>query len=65
MAMLTADENDLNNLANYFSIRHNNRKQRGDYNKAVAAIGFLRLPRHDPRDPARKRSANIERLALR
>ena len=33
--MLTADESDLFNLANNFSIRHNNRQQKGDYDKVV------------------------------
>lgn len=33
--MLTADEKALFNVANNFSIRHNNRQQRGDYDRIV------------------------------
>jgi hypothetical protein len=34
-AMLSADENALFQLANGFAIRHNNRKQRGDYDRVT------------------------------
>jgi hypothetical protein len=33
--MLSADESALFNIANNFSIRHNNRRQRGDYDRVV------------------------------
>lgn len=35
VSMLPADENALFDVANNFAIRHNNRKQRGDYDKDV------------------------------
>jgi hypothetical protein len=33
--MLPKDEGELFHLANGFAIRHNNRKQRGDYDRPV------------------------------
>jgi hypothetical protein len=53
-AMLTADEKALFNVANGFAIRHNNRDQRGDYDRVTwLPWGVLRLPRNHRRSPPR------------
>jgi len=33
--IMTSDENDLFNIANNFGIRHNNKDQKTDYDKAI------------------------------